>query len=288
MIEIELPDPTMTVPEGLKFAVAHFLTVPEEEFRNIIEGDNHQHHIVKISPRDGGFDVAKFGAFTRVDDKFSFETEDLKNERLCHLTTGWFGGKYPYCNHGSKQTFLVGWKEHICLHSTNALDLYLVCGGHFSNQSDSVDGRKILRHLTFKHDITADQKFQVMTILGGESDLVTFSFLDLCKENGLKRLRTIPSFLNVDCKQKHQPINLRIYRQQNKEEENELLQDFGDYIKRCEHLEECEEKETNQRQLNFSTPSQSHLVAPVYNINHSTIANVGSDGNATVTNQRTN
>ena len=90
MIEIELPDPTMTVPEGLRFAVAHFLTVPEEGFRNIIEGDNHQHHIVKISPRDGGFDVAKFGAFTRVDDKFSFETEDLKNERLCHLTTAWW------------------------------------------------------------------------------------------------------------------------------------------------------------------------------------------------------
>ena len=288
MIEIELPDPTMTVPEGLKFAVAHFLTVPEEGFRNIIEGDNHQHHIVKISPRDGGFDVAKFGAFTRVDDKFSFETEDLKNERLCHLTTGWFGRKYPYCNHGSKQTFLVGWKEHICPHSTNAMDLYLVCGGSRSTLSDSVHGRKILKHLTFDHDITPGQKFQIVTDLGGESKPVTFSFLDLCKENGLMRLRTIPSYLNVDCKQNDQPINFLIFRREGEKEE--LLNDSGDYIPRCEHEGECQVKKMKQNQLNLSSPSQSRLVTSntTYNIHGSTVANVGSDGKATVTNQRTN
>ena len=246
MIEIELPDPTMTVPEGLKFAVAHFLTVPEEEFRNVIEGDNHQHHIVKISPRDGGFDVAKFGEFTRVDDKFSFETEDLKNERLCHLTTGWFGRKYPYCNHGSKQTFLVGWKEKICPQSTNALDLYLVCEGHRSQQSDSIDGRKILDLPTFQHDITPDQKFQIVTILGIKSDPVTFSFLDLCKENGLKRLRTIPSSLDVDCKQNDHPINFLIYRQQNREGEKEVVNGFGHFIPLCEHDGECQVKKRNK------------------------------------------
>ena len=294
MIEIELPDPSMKVPEGLKFAVAHFLTVPEERYRNVIEGDNHQHHIVKIAPRPhgGDFVVKKFGAFTRVDDKFSFETEDLKNQSLCHLTTGWFGGEYPHCKHGSVQTFLVGWKEHICPHATNALDLYLVC---HSKQSDSIEGRKILRNLTFKHDITPGQKFQIVTILGSESKPLTFSFLELCKENGMKKLRTIQSSLEVDCKQNPQPINFLIYRLKNKEgEKEELVKEYGDYIQQCEHDEECKIKKTKQN--NFSPSSQSHPLLPVSsvyidrstNIHESNVANVGSDGQATVSNQQTN
>merc|ERR550532_1183999 len=85
LIELELDKKTDTVPEGLKISLAHFLSVPEDElFRNNLEGDNHEHHIVKVSQGDdGNFTMRKFGSFTRVTtDSFFFETEDLKNQSL--------------------------------------------------------------------------------------------------------------------------------------------------------------------------------------------------------------
>ena len=43
LIELELPRKSDTVPEGLKIAPAHFLSVPDDErFRNILEEDNHE------------------------------------------------------------------------------------------------------------------------------------------------------------------------------------------------------------------------------------------------------
>ena len=138
------------------------------------------------------------------------------------------------------------------------------------------------------------EKFQIVTILGSESKPLTFSFLELCKENGMKKLRTIQSSLEVDCKKNPQPINFLIYRQKNKEgEKEELVKEYGDYIQQCEHDEECKIKKTKQ---NFSPSSQSSYqlpVASVYidrstNIHESNVANVGSDGQATVSNQQTN
>ena len=74
LVEIELPENSMTVPEGLKFAIANFLTAPTEKFREDIEGDNHEHYMVKIGMKNEGF--VKLESTTRIDGRFSIETEN--------------------------------------------------------------------------------------------------------------------------------------------------------------------------------------------------------------------
>jgi len=114
VIEMELPDHSMTVPEGISIAPAHFLTAPDDDFREHIEGNNHEHHIIKIIVNNGNLEMRLFGSFTRVDDRFSFATPELHNEKLCFLTTGILNkllfGPDPtcnHCNHGNTKTFVV-------------------------------------------------------------------------------------------------------------------------------------------------------------------------------------
>merc|ERR1719510_2411157 len=116
LVELELPSKSDIVPDGLKIAPAHFLSVPDNErFRNILEEDNHEHHIVKVSQDDDGkLKMTKFGSFTRVTDSYCFETEDLKNQTLCYLTiTGDSGEEEekPICTHGISTTTAVIQKQ---------------------------------------------------------------------------------------------------------------------------------------------------------------------------------
>ena len=92
LIELELVGDCETVPEGLKIAPVHFLSAPTDElFRNIIEGDKHEHHIVKIVQKKEGYEVEIIDSFVEIRDKFCFETEKFSNKPLCYITTVFMG-----------------------------------------------------------------------------------------------------------------------------------------------------------------------------------------------------
>ena len=53
IVELDCSD---EVPEGLRFAPAHFLSAPtDEEYKKCIEGDNHEHFIIKIDKIHGKY-----------------------------------------------------------------------------------------------------------------------------------------------------------------------------------------------------------------------------------------
>ena len=129
----------MTVPVGLRIAPAHFLAAPEEEYRNCIEGDNHKHFIVKIDDVKEGMVMKQYGSFSKVEDRFSFETSNLKNKRFCFITTATYldlkcykwklrrGGK-PKCKHATAaKSFMISRKVKACPHVNGALSLRLFC-----------------------------------------------------------------------------------------------------------------------------------------------------------------
>ena len=130
LLELELPTKFDTVPEGLKISPAHFLSVPDDEsFRS---PENHEHHIVKVSQDDDGeFTMKKFGTFTRVTDNFCFETEDLKHQTFCYVTTTTLesGEKEEIldCDCGVSTTTVVIQKEGKCPHEDGALDSFVLC-----------------------------------------------------------------------------------------------------------------------------------------------------------------
>ena len=146
MVELELKDCSAGVPEGLKIAPAHFLSAPtNEEFRKFIEGDNHQHFIIKIDKKHGKYEVSTFGSFTRVTDRFCFETSEIRD--LCYLTTGylWFEGR-PMCNHGAKTALAVKSDGENCPRENGSLELSLLCTGEVDRFQAENDGRvKLLK-----------------------------------------------------------------------------------------------------------------------------------------------
>ena len=136
MVEIELPNSSDTVPDGLKFSPRHFLAAPDEEFRNHMEGDNHQHYIMKVNKVQGHFVSKEFGTFTSVEDEFCFET-DLKNESLCFLVvTSDNGEKRPECKHGAQITFGIAQTpdlREVCPSEDETLQLYAICKGQVND-----------------------------------------------------------------------------------------------------------------------------------------------------------
>merc|ERR550532_2189592 len=130
LTELYLPRKSDHVPEGLKISPAHFLSVPDDErFRNILEEENHEHHLVQISQDDDGkLSMKKFGSFTRVTDSFCFETEDLKTFCCLSITadSGEKEGK-PVCNHGMSTTTAVTQQIGKCPHEDGTLESFVLC-----------------------------------------------------------------------------------------------------------------------------------------------------------------
>ena len=126
LIELELPDDSETVPEGLKIAPVHFLSPPtDERFRNFIEGDKHEHHIVKIVQKKEGYEVEIIDSFIEIRDKFCFETEKFSNKSLCFITTVFMGfGEKPFCSHGAQIRFAVSQITAKCPHQKGALETF--------------------------------------------------------------------------------------------------------------------------------------------------------------------
>ena len=241
---MELPDHSMTVPEGISIAPAHFLTAPDDDFREHIEGNNHEHHIIKIIVNNGNLEMRLFGSFTMVEDRFSFATPELHNEKLCFLTTGILNkllfGPDPTCNHGNTKTFVVSRKIGISPHIDRALAVTLFCEDHADNASFLQEHflkfeEVCLDHGKYPWDQLTPNKEYDMNITSGEATMkipFSFSFYLLCKYNGKLRLGNIDSkLLNVSCK-RPVPISFDIIS-------GKYFHPFSIHLRPCEREEDC-------------------------------------------------
>ena len=232
LVEIELPDHSMRVPEGLKFAIANYLTVPTEKFREDIEGDNHEHYMVKIDMNNGEF--MQIDSTTRIDDRFSIETENLKNQHLCTLAIGYFN----YCSHGIHKTFLVSRKEQICPHISGAFNLKLYCK---DNAKSLYEGQiKEGEVVEMKYDDWALQDkhkdYKISVEFGNKKQEMLFSFSGLCYSNGKIKLGDIFSRLETfNCKD---PVP-QIIEFVISEKDSDYQHPFIHHILPCDHSEPC-------------------------------------------------
>ena len=216
------------------------MSVPDSErFRNILEGDNHQHHIVKVSQdEDGKLKMTKFGSFTRVTDSFCFGTEDLKNQTLCFLTiTGDSGEEKPTCTHGISTTTAVIQKEGKCPHEDGGLISYVLCESKLLDfQKEHKKNIRILDLNTkHYHKLNRESKYK-MDIKPGDNS-TKFSFLDLCKSNGEHYLGNYPRNIQAkNCKN-----NLKVCLTLLERDENEWDQKLStiESIESCQHEEDC-------------------------------------------------
>ena len=254
----------MTVPEGLAIAPAHFLTAPEEEYREYIEGDQHKHHVVKIDSVDGNLKMKLFGSFTRVEHRFSFSTEELKNETFCYLTTVThvmkllFPSSSNTCNHAIRKSFVISRKMKRCPQLDGALVLNFLCQSVANNEEklkeyleDAPETEKCIYkypwdQLTLGLDYIIESKF-------GDAEMsVPFSFIQLCKANGMLCLGGIPSKLpSVNCKEIRPSFWFNILERKEertwkpfgrKEENWEIVHRFSMFLDPCKHPEECNMK----------------------------------------------
>ena len=244
---MELPDHSMTVPEGITIAPAHFLTAPDDDFREDIEGNNHEHYIIKVVATNENLEMRLFGSFTRVEDRFSFDTSELQNGKLCFLTTGILSkllpgiSPNPVCNHGITKIFVVSRKKRVCPHINRALALNLLCEDIVRN-----DGDKVAKYLERYKEVcfndeddgkypwdqlSPNLKYELKIKFGEATKEIPFSFLKLCRSNGMLRLGDIDSQLqNVNC---IITISLDIYERPSKESEWTFVHPFSVHLDPC-------------------------------------------------------
>ena len=265
---MELHVHSMTVPEGITIAPAHFLTAPEGNFKDDLEQNGHSHWIVKVNFDNGHFHMQKIDFFSKVGDRFCFATEKFKNQTLCYLTTTgflpWIGRDEPYCKHGIKKKILLSKKTLWCPHVDGAFTLHLLCFDIFIGSETTVNEDKLCQYLEILGEkevhnkldsrwdinLSTHHKFKIKTEFG---EPIAFSFLSLCQDNGkqvLGDLRTNMELIN--CKdQNHKPkIVLNTYREE--EGKDILIRPKVLYINPCAHENDCTE-------AGASSPTQEKL-----------------------------
>ena len=221
------------------------MSVPEDErFRNILEEDNHEHHIVKVSQDDyGKFTMRKFGSFTRVTDNFCFETEDLKNQTMCYLTiTGDSGEEKPECKHGISTTTAVIQADGMCPHEDEALDSFVLCESKILDfRKEHQENIKILdsnKKRYHKLNRTSKYKMIIKQMDDDDDDGSSFDFLDLCKHNGEHHLGNYPRNIKEKNCKNNLKVSLRLMQKDNTEWDQKLSLDRS--IKSCLHENDCQ------------------------------------------------
>ena len=254
LIELELPDDSETVPEGLKIAPVHFLSPPtDERFRNFIEGDKHEHHIVKIVKKKEGYEVEIIDSFIEIRDKFCFETEKFSNKSLCFITTVFMGfGEKPVCSHGAQIRFAVSQITAKCPHQKGALELHAVCKSMEETFQEKQE--KARRTLLFefpdegiKLDTFSDYKLK--TTPGDSVDGKAFSFSELCRDSGIKLFGNLPRDITPrNCKEEVD-VEFNIWKFDR--EWGNILQ-LDQILENCSHDHICEYKDKIPKLLSQS------------------------------------
>ena len=236
LLDLELLKRSDTIPEGLRISPAHFLSAPEDErFRNTLEKDNHEHHIVKISQGDDGkLSFTKFGSFTRVTDSFCFETEDLNT--FCFLTTA----GDPKCEHGVSTTTAVIQREGMCPHEDGALESYVLCESKILDfKKEHNENIKILDSNTKRyHKLNQESKYKMEITPGDTRTSTSFNFMNLCKSNGEHYLGNYPRIIEGKNCKNNQKVTLNLMEWDNTGWDVKLS--AIESIESCQHETECE------------------------------------------------
>ena len=254
LIELELAGDCETLPEGLKIAPVHFLSPPtDERFRNFIEGDKHEHHIVKIVQKKEGYEVEIIDSFIEIRDKFCFETEKFSNKSLCFITTVFMGfGEKPFCSHGAQIRFAVSQITAKCPHQKGALELHAVCKSMEETFQEKQE--KARRTLLFefpdegiKLDTFSDYKLK--TTPGDSVDGKAFSFSELCRDSGIKLFGNLPRDITPrNCKEEVD-VEFNIWKFDR--EWGNILQ-LDQILENCSHDHICEYKDKIPKLLSQS------------------------------------
>ena len=261
----------------------------------MLEGDNHEHHIVEVSQdEDGKLSMRKFGSFTRVTDSFCFETEDLKS--FCYIViTGDSGEEKPTCTHGISTTTAVIQRQDKCPHEDGALISYVLCESKLLDfQKENEGNIRILDSNTKHfHKLNRESKYKMEIQPGGT---IAFKFLDLCKSNGEHYLGHYPRNIEAkNCKNSFS-VSLTLLELDDNEWDQKLS--VIEPIERCQHQEECKLLTQHKSRAGTTLPDSKHesfsdskdsntsSPPPIYNINiHGDVDTFGSIGGQNIKNK---
>ena len=256
----------------------------DEEFRNCIEGDNHGHFIIKIDKKHRKYEVATFGPFTTVTDKFCFETEEIRH--LCYLTTGGFlglGGGKPDCKHGARIALAVTSNGRNCPHENGSLQLSILCTGSVDELKAETRTRiKYINEEFYQLDIQDDlhSTYKIMTDPGDLTG-TQFRFKDLCKFNGRRKLGETPSDIKVKNCKKSLEVKFELWMRTT--ERSDFGKIYGPkygQIEACIHDNECKNAQIPAPTPKTENPSQGNNNVFIQgNLNVGSIGVMGGQNN---------
>ena len=190
------------MPEGVRFSLSHFLTVPySHEIAEALDNDNDKHLIVKCTRIGSQINIERLDEVRSVLSSF-FETDSLQHQKLCFLTTATLWNPFSkrlICDHSSKKLLPIIKYEQKCPHDKSALSLYCYC------ENRDLELRKNYGVTDVCMDLII-QPSEVCTVsvkLGDNSieDKYKISHEEICKNNGSMRIGAITAgFEDPDCK----------------------------------------------------------------------------------------
>ena len=219
--------------------------------------------------------MKQYGSFSKVEDRFSFETSNLKNKRFCFITTATYldlkcykwklrRGGVPKCNHATTaKSFIISKKVKSCPHVNGALSLNLFCdelansketvSNHFSSLDPEEES--IVKYNKWTQ-MGSGEEYTVLTNFGNEEGAMDFSFLELCRANGKLTLGSIPSKLPViNCKA-YKTLILRIFKR-NSDSSRSKRHPAIIPLPPCEHEEPCTANREAESSLRDEDPNSN-------------------------------
>ena len=206
MVDVHLKEPTEKLPDGVQIGIKHFLDVPScPEVREAWEGDNHEHHFLKVTKTKKGLNIKIIDTFKDVTSNY-FMTEKLENQSLCQLAVGFrfpfidkgfpfIDKRKPTCSHNSPKSFVLTQAKGRCPHREHSLFLWCVCHAvkpktfdkeiAEDNHEKSCFRKKLNEMSTASH---TSYEVSLKLSEGGEWDTRKTSHLEMCKNNGIMML----------------------------------------------------------------------------------------------------
>ena len=190
-------------------SVRHFLTVPNcAEIKDKLENGYHSHSIIKVTQSDDGELTRELiDSKTNVTSQY-FSTDKLQNQKLCYITTTWWGKENAVCLHSSLQNFCLTHDKDMCPHQPHSLALFCYCET-VEKSFEAKIKKKDLVATNFIMELAIEKSpsasyTAVLTPANSDSETDKVTHLTLCKYNGVKQLGgAITANLGCTCHETH-------------------------------------------------------------------------------------
>lgn len=141
-MDVELVDPVNEVPEGVVIGLRHFISVPScPEVREYQQGQTNCHNIVKLTEDSIELKISVIDSFNDITSPYFF-TNKFQGQKLCQITTSWWGTERLECKHSSLKSIVVTKHKDTCPHQHLSLTMWCYCEATEKNFLDMIHRRQ--------------------------------------------------------------------------------------------------------------------------------------------------